>query len=1056
MRRPRTRELGRSDVLPKHHGSLPQQVGATRRRPLSFTRALAWFAMRLALLISVAAGSLVLASISFTSLLWMLHAWRTRGAERDEESPPPVTDPQLSFSIIVPARHEERVLEATLSSLLDLDHPRVEILVVVGDDDIGTQAIALDASRSAPDRIRVVNDRSLRKSKPGALNAALRECRGEVVGIFDAEDEVHPSLLRYVEAWFRFTDAEVVQGMVQLMDHRSSWYAPLPVLEYFFWFNSRLRFQRRWRFVPLGGNTVFIKRELLEAVGGWDRDCLTEDCDLGARLATISARVAVIGIPELATREETPPSVRTLFRQRTRWDQGFLQVLRKGDWRFLPFRAERLLAVYTLAMPFLHGLVGLSLPLALFAILWLKTPIALALWTFVPALLLLITLAVNMAGLREFCLIYAVPSGLSDHVRVVLAMLPYQVVLAAAAIWAGVRQVVGARNWAKTPHFGNHRLIVPSTPMVQAAGSTLALAGGQWTAPGRITLTDFRALDVDRRRNEGTGSGRWVEPELPERNARIDDPHRWWARRLEDPRRSTVFARQASDWLRIHRRSLLVLIGILMIVTLAHAHGMTRSPAFDDDEGTYVSQAWAVLNLRRLSYYTYWYDHPPLGWILIALWAGLTRAFARYPDPVAVGRELALVANLVSCALLYLVARRLRLRRAMSVACVCLFAFSPVGFLFHRMVFLDNLATPFVLAALGLSLSPRRRLAAHAGAAVCFGVAILVKETSLLLLPALALQLWRTTDLRTRRFSLALACSVFLAVTGLYVLFAILRGELVPGSGHVSLLGSTAWQLFSRPTSGSVFNPASPARSVVSWWLQMDPYLLAAAALLVPVGLAMRRLQPVTVAFALQAAMILRPGYLPRPLVIGILPFAALLASGVADATWARASRRGSGHGEEGGSARVRFLRVAAGATLAVMLLSAVLVAPTWFQKDRELTSVDHTGSYRAAREWLITYAPTDARMLVDNVYWIDLVDRGYSPISLVWFYKLDLDPAVAGRFPEGWRDFDYFVAPDWFQRILPDFPGLDQLRLAFEHSTVVATFGSGSDRVVIRRIRDS
>jgi len=138
------------------------------------------------------------------------------------------------------------------------------------------------------------------------------------------------------------------------------------------------------------------------------------------------------------------------------------------------------------------------------------------------------------------------------------------------------------------------------------------------------------------------------------------------------------------------------------------------------------------------------------------------------------------------------------------------------------------------------------------------------------------------------------------------------------------------------------------------------------------------------------------------------------------------------------------------------MLLSAVVVAPAWFQTDLELTSVDRTNSYRAARDWLITHVPTDAHMLVDNVYWIDLVERGYQPASLVWFYKLDLDPAVAGRFPEGWRDFDYIVATGWDRTILPGSPGLVQVRLAFDHSTVVASFGSGSDRVVIRRIRGS
>jgi hypothetical protein len=55
---------------------------------------------------------------------------------------------------------------------------------------------------------------------------------------------------------------------------------------------------------------------------------------------------------------------------------------------------------------------------------------------------------------------------------------------------------------------------------------------------------------------------------------------------------------------------------------------------------------------------------------------------------------------------------------------------------------------------------------------------------------------------------------------------------------------------------------------------------------LIPAGLAIRRLRPVTAAFATLAAMVVRPGYLPVPLVIAMLPFASLLVAGVADTAW--------------------------------------------------------------------------------------------------------------------------------------------------------------------------
>src|SRR5206468_4370553 len=127
-------------------------------------------------------------------------------------------------------------LAATLSGLADVDHPSVEIVVVIGHDDPETLAVAQQAASLRPDRIRVVIDHSWPKNKPKALNTALPECRGEVVGVFDAEDEVDIRLLRQVDTCFRRTDAHVVQGGVQLMNFRTSWWSLRNCLEYFFWF----------------------------------------------------------------------------------------------------------------------------------------------------------------------------------------------------------------------------------------------------------------------------------------------------------------------------------------------------------------------------------------------------------------------------------------------------------------------------------------------------------------------------------------------------------------------------------------------------------------------------------------------------------------------------------------------------------------------------------------------------------------------------------------------------------------------------------------------------
>ncbi|HWD53597.1 MAG TPA: glycosyltransferase [Acidimicrobiales bacterium] len=404
--------------------------------------------------------SLCLFAVAMATLWWMLHAWRTPEVFRSlgfgmdvagrAESP-------LSFSLIVPARHEEAVLGATLDQLAELDYSAFEVLAVVGHDDPGTRQVADAAARRHAGRVRVVVDHSWPKNKPTALNTALADCRGDVVGVFDAEDEVHPRLLRQVAGAFDRSGAHVVQGGVQLVNFQSSWYALRNCLEYFFWFRSRLHLHAERRFIPLGGNTVFVRTDLLVAVGGWDPECLAEDCELGVRLSSLGARIDVAYDPMLVTREETPGTLRGLLKQRTRWNQGFLQVLRKGEWRRLPTLGQRALARYTLAMPFLQAFTGLVIPFSIYSIIALKIPVALALVSFLPVIPTLAALAFELVGLREFGRVFYAKPRAYDYVRLVLGLFPYQLFLAGAAVRAVVREVLGLRGWEKTAHTGVHR-----------------------------------------------------------------------------------------------------------------------------------------------------------------------------------------------------------------------------------------------------------------------------------------------------------------------------------------------------------------------------------------------------------------------------------------------------------------------------------------------------------------------------------------------------------------------------------------------------------------------
>jgi 4-amino-4-deoxy-L-arabinose transferase-like glycosyltransferase len=505
---------------------------------------------------------------------------------------------------------------------------------------------------------------------------------------------------------------------------------------------------------------------------------------------------------------------------------------------------------------------------------------------------------------------------------------------------------------------------------------------------------------------------------------------------------------QLVAWIR-SRSTDLAIVGVLAgVVGLVHAWGSGRYPAFSDDEGIYVSQAWAVEKLHALAPYTYRYDHPPLGWILLAGWAKLVPTFGASLYAVAEARRFILAVVITSACLVYVVARRLALQRVFAAFAVLLFGLSPLALHYQRMVLLDNIAVGWLLAAFALALTPARRLWAYALAGACFAAAVLTKETFLLFLPGLALAVWQAAAPQTRRISLCVLVGVFVLVSGLYPLLALFHGELLDSSHNPSLMQGVRFQL-TRPGGGSVFDAHSGTRSIVDTWLNLDPIVLGTGLMLIPLGICLRRLRPIALGLAIPVAMIARPGgYLPGQYVIGILPFAALMIAAVADWLWrARTEVRASS--ARGESSRVASRRIAtAAAVTAIALVVAVtaLAAPRWARDDREQMQTDDAAPTRAAVSWLAEHAARTDRILVDDTVWTDLVERGFDHKRTIVFWKLS-----GTRLH--WSQFDFFVRSNVLGGDLRWAP---KTRQVLGHSRTVAIFQNRDQRIEIRRVTNS
>ncbi len=493
-------------------------------------------------------------------------------------------------------------------------------------------------------------------------------------------------------------------------------------------------------------------------------------------------------------------------------------------------------------------------------------------------------------------------------------------------------------------------------------------------------------------------------------------------------------------WRRVHGRAPLWLLPTLLITAVVQAWNMAGSPQRIDDEGTYVAQAWAITNLGELAHYTYWYDHPPLGWIQIAGYAQLTGAFDRWDTSVMAGREAMLVAAVISTALLWLLARKTGLGRGMATLAALLFALSPLAIQFHRTVYLDNIATAWLLGALILAMSRKHQLAEFVGAAVMFGIAVLTKETYLLALPLLAWVMFHSAYPATRRYTLAVASTMLVLVGSGYILFAAVKGELLPGDNRVSLFDGIAFQLSSRVSSGSITDPDSLINRTLAMWWQLDPVFITTGIVSTLAGLFIKRLRPYAVLVVGLVLFMFRPGsYLPVPYVIMLIPFAALCIAGVT--SWILAHlRRGNSAGK----------RVSAMTGIAGLIIAVVIAVPLWTTQLRGMLLANLDASTVQAQDWITSNVPLTDRLIVDDAMWVDLVKAGFARDNVIWYYKLDTDSDVMDASPNGWQDSDYIVTTDSMRTFPDQFP---QIAQALNNSEIVASFGEGFQQVDVRRI---
>src|SRR6266478_3341292 len=289
---------------------------------------LLFYGMKLVVVIIAMITLLYFSSLLLDFLLTMLALSQSTEEQIDDAIVHALADADWpQYTILCPLYREAEVVPQFVQAMQALDYPadKLQILFLTEEDDVETRK-AIEAMH-LPQHFSIVTvPAGQPRTKPRACNFGLLQATGDYVVIYDAEDIPDPLQLKKAVLTFANHDSDVacVQAKLNYYNAEQNLLTRWFTVEYSLWFDLMLPGMQQTKLpLPLGGTSNHFRMEMLLRVGAWDPFNVTEDCDLGLRLARSGLKTIVL---DSTTYEEANSQVKNWLRQRSRWIKGYMQT----------------------------------------------------------------------------------------------------------------------------------------------------------------------------------------------------------------------------------------------------------------------------------------------------------------------------------------------------------------------------------------------------------------------------------------------------------------------------------------------------------------------------------------------------------------------------------------------------------------------------------------------------------------------------------------------------------------------------------------------------------